>query len=161
MSRATRPFGPSVVTTIHASAELPVGKGRCHLSPADLDSLADQLDTMRRELAGEIAQLQQRSFFAAVGPSDPDAEWNSAMAARSVGDKRGLLFEMDQARTRISNNTFGLCPIDAQPIPRERLVEMPWVKYCEHCATHAGPGVPMDAFGVIRKSAAPVMDLAD
>src|SRR3990172_3720241 len=110
MSRATRPFGSSDVTTINAPAGFPVGNGQCHLSPVDLGSFANQLDTMRRELAGEIAQLQQRSSFAAVGPSDPDAEWGRAMAARSVGDKRALLFEMDQALARINDNTFGLCP---------------------------------------------------
>lgn len=132
-----------------------------HLSQPDLERFAVQLELMREQLAAEIARLQQKTSFAPSGSTDPDAEWNRAMAMRSAGDKRAILFEIEQALMRLRDKTFGLCPIDSRPIPKERLVQMPWVKNCEYCATHAQPGRPMDVFGVTCGNPSPASDVAD
>ena len=55
MSRATGPFNSSAVTTIHASAEPPVGKGRCHLSP-------DAFGVIRKP-AAPVMDLADRSLL--------------------------------------------------------------------------------------------------
>jgi RNA polymerase-binding transcription factor DksA len=154
-------FAASATTTLSASGESTPFGVRSHLSQADIEYFAGHLETMRGQLALEITQLQQRTSFTPAGASDPDTQWDHAMAARSAGDKRALLSEIHQALLRVRDKTFGLCPIDARPIPRERLAEMPWVKNCEYCATHAQPGMPMDVFGVVCRSPSTAGELAD
>jgi RNA polymerase-binding transcription factor DksA len=160
MSRALGPFDPVGTMPVRVSADQAVAEGEYPYTPADLESFATLLGIMQRGLAGEITHLQRRASAPAGGLGDSAMEWDHMLAAGAVADKRGLLYDIERALARIARNTFGLCTVDYQVIPRDRLMDMPWIEHCEHCATHARPGMPMDAFGVFRASA-PIGDLAD
>lgn len=111
-------------------------RGNGLLTTEELKRFGEQLGTLRRHLADEIAQLQGLLVGEPSSPMEPDVEWSQRMAIRTVDDKRAILRHVDQALARIADETFGLCVIDSRPIPRDKLAEMPWVKHCEHCAVH-------------------------
>ena len=60
--------------------------------------------------------------------------WDNIVTQRSISDKRLLLAEIMAAFERIRENTYGRCVSDDQTIPRTLLEEVPWARYCAHCA---------------------------
>jgi DnaK suppressor protein len=58
-----------------------------------------------------------------------------------MDSERKLIVEIEDALSRIENNTYGICEGDNKPIPKERLRAIPWARYCVTCASLFEKGV--------------------
>jgi RNA polymerase-binding transcription factor DksA len=56
-----------------------------------------------------------------------------------LANERQILDEIAQALERIERGTFGHCEECGGPIPRERLRELPYTRYCVTCARKSEP----------------------
>lgn len=59
--------------------------------------------------------------------------WQHVLALGDVDNKRCFLREIDAALERLTRGDFGRCVIDGSLIPREKLLDTPWVSRCDHC----------------------------
>jgi DnaK suppressor protein len=83
-----------------------------------------KLDADRAELQQSIDELQG---------SDMTAE-EAAEASALVDTLRETLKDIEDALSKITNGTFGICESCKGAIGDERLVEMPAAKLCYECA---------------------------
>ena len=51
---------------------------------------------------------------------------------------RRLISEIDDALYRIENGTYGICEVNGEVIPKERLRAIPWTRCCLACADLLG-----------------------
>ena len=51
-----------------------------------------------------------------------------------MDSERKLIAEIDEALNRIKNDTYGICEVDGEPIPKLRLEAIPWIRCCLVCA---------------------------
>lgn len=58
-----------------------------------------------------------------------------------MDSERKLIVEIEDALSRIENNTYGICEGDNEPIPKERLRAIPWARYCVTCASSFEKGI--------------------
>lgn len=138
--------------TPNSAKTIAAASGMNHLHPDDVDVFREQLNATRRQLVREMTRLQREVLtdigtVAQPGTADGQDTWEQMIAIRTLEGKRALLYEIDQALGRMAEQRYGLCVADGRPIPKERLEDIPWIKHCEHCSTHARPGMPADAFG--------------
>ena len=118
-----------------------------HLTREELKEFHRTLLASRRKLVGDIARLQDQALrqggrggsgesprAAAQGPGVSDEMWEQLLALGAIDNKRSLLREIDQALDRIKKNVFGICMGNRKAIPKSRLLEVPWAKYCQECA---------------------------
>jgi RNA polymerase-binding transcription factor DksA len=52
--------------------------------------------------------------------------------------ERKLITEIDDALNRIENRTYGICEVNGELIPKERLRAIPWTRCCFACADSSG-----------------------
>ena len=51
-----------------------------------------------------------------------------------MDSERKLIAGIDDALNRIENGTYGICEVDGEPIPKQRLEAVPWARCCVACA---------------------------
>ena len=121
------------------------------ISKRDLSSLQKQLDEREAQLHGEVegkkeADQEDRDSFQGVAPDIVDIAQTRHLSdfrhAEAERDKLELI-EIDQARERILNGSFGECTDCGEPIALARLKATPWVSRCIDCQelfekTHPG-----------------------
>jgi DnaK suppressor protein len=73
------------------------------------------------------------SFGKRIGDGTNEAvdRLNTTAAARSIA---ASLREVDRARAKLSEGTYGLCDECGRPIPVERLDAVPWTALCVECS---------------------------
>lgn len=86
-----------------------------------------------------LVQLHQHLCSAAprsVHPRpNPPADIRPALDAKlleRLATEREPLFEVECALQRICDGVYGFCEETGRPIPAERLLERPWLRYCSH-----------------------------
>jgi len=101
------------------------------------------LITKRRELVGDVTQLQsqamrQDSSGSSAGASSMPIHmadlgsdtWEQELTLGLIENERGLLREIDEALNRIEVKTYGICLATNKRITKSRLRAQPWAKYC-------------------------------
>ena len=127
-----------------------------HLTAQQLDELKLQLQERTRELAArvrdELAASDHQHFRDLAGTVTDTADealasslvdLDTAIIDRQVGELR----DIDAARERIGNGTFGICLDCGDEVPHARLAAYPTAKRCARCQqqrerTYARQGTP-------------------
>jgi RNA polymerase-binding transcription factor DksA len=117
------------------------------MTKSERDGYRRQLETLRDRLNSSVSHLADE----ALNPSGGEAESNLSHVPLHMADlgsdsyehdntlnllatERQLLGEIATALERIDKGTFGKCEGCAEPIPRERLKELPYTRVCVTCA---------------------------
>lgn len=104
----------------------------------DLELLRrDVLTRLERLDADERSLLHDRADGTADDEHDPEGstlsgEWSRVDALRRAA--LGELAEIDAARARIADGTYGICARCGRPIPAERMEVRPTAHLCVACA---------------------------
>lgn len=124
-----------------AAPKIAEARGR-KLKPAELEELREMLLTKRRELAGDVANLQNEAMRTGVDGSSGSSTmpihmadigsdtWEQELTLGLMENERGLLREIDEALDRMEEGTYGICVATGKPISLARLRAKPWAKYC-------------------------------
>lgn len=89
--------------------------------------LAGDVQTMESEaLRGESGSLSNMPSHLAEQGSDASEQ---SLSLDLAAADRKLIREIDDALSRISNGTYGVCELTGKPIKVERLEELPWARY--------------------------------
>ena len=116
---------------------------KTRLKPQELEEFRDMLLGKRRELIGDMTNLQGdalgtgNSSDNGGGSSMPihlaelgTDTWEQEFTLGLIEKERTVLREIDEALERIDNQTYGICVMTGKPISKTRLRAKPWAKYC-------------------------------
>jgi DnaK suppressor protein len=128
------------------------------LSPAELQQFEDMLLQKRREIVGDVNEIEDEALkkprldasgdlssmpihMADLGTDNYDQEF----ALGLMDSERKLLREIDDALGRIEQGTYGICEGTGKPIPKARLKAQPWARYCVQYARMLEQGRAVEA----------------
>lgn len=78
------------------------------------------------------ARLDQIKALTFADPTDSDLD--PAARLRATSAAKLTLAEIDLALLRVQEGSYGLCSGCAAPIPAERLLTVPYARYCVPCS---------------------------
>jgi DnaK suppressor protein len=110
------------------------------LSKGDLDSYKEMLTQLRREVSGDISDLEADAFstdgdrLSVDNPADIGSEsFAQEFSLELLQRDEATLAEIDEALERVRIGTFGLCEGCDEPIPKARLNAVPHARFCVEC----------------------------
>jgi len=126
--------------TLKANESEPTPKTR--LSPADLEHFRELLLRKRREILGNVSEIEGEALrksrldasgdlssmpihMADLGTDNFEQEFSLEL----MDSERRLLEEIEAALNRIQTGTYGICEGTGKPIPKARLEAQPWARY--------------------------------
>jgi DnaK suppressor protein len=106
----------------------------------DLREFKDLLTRLRREVRGDITDLERDAFTtdgekasvdnpADIGTENFSQEFNLELLQRD----EATLGEIEEALERVANGKFGQCEACEGWIPKERLRALPYARNCVKC----------------------------
>jgi DnaK suppressor protein len=103
-----------------------------------LDYYKKKLQTRRDELARTILRTEQEGREADEDPTVDLADkaansYTKEFLFGQTHNDRSMLQLIDDALTRIRNNTFGECIACNEELQQKRLEAVPWTRYCISC----------------------------
>ena len=115
---------------------------KTRLSPADLAHYKELLLQKRRELLGNVSEIEGEALrksrldasgdlssmpihMADLGTDNFDQEFSLEL----MDGERRLLTEIEEALNRIQTGTYGICEGTGKPITKARLEAQPWARY--------------------------------
>lgn len=103
------------------------GNGR--LSPEEIGEFRAQLLSLRASATGNLSFLTEDSLKP-VRPDDEDENsFDHDFALSVAGSEQDLIREIDEALVRMESNTYGICELTGNAIPRARLKALPHARY--------------------------------
>jgi RNA polymerase-binding protein DksA len=131
---ANRPAPPTPVPTNGKPR-----KNQAGLSPRDLEHYRELLLAKRRELVGDMSQMEREALrtaassnlsnlplhMADMGTDNYEQEFTLGLVEKD----RQLLREINNALAKIMDGTFGICEGTGKPINRPRLEAQPWARF--------------------------------
>lgn len=115
---------------------------KTHLKPEDLEEFRYMLIAKRRELVGDVTNLESEAMRQSssggrgtsampIHMADLGSDtWEQELTLGLIENERGLLREIDEALDRIEEKTYGICLATGKPITKSRLRAKPEAKYC-------------------------------
>jgi len=110
------------------------------LNSRDLDSYRQLLTQLRREVSGDITDLEADAFstdgdrLSVDNPADIGSEsFAQEFSLELLQRDEATLAEIDEALDRVAAGTFGLCESCEEAIPRVRLNAVPHARFCVDC----------------------------
>ena len=110
------------------------------LNARDLESYRLLLTQLRRELSGDISDLEADAFstdgdrLSVDNPADIGSEsFAQEFSLELLQRDEATLVEIDEALERLKLGTFGLCEGCEEPIPKARLNAVPHARFCVDC----------------------------
>jgi DnaK suppressor protein len=110
------------------------------LNSRDLDSYRQLLTQLRREVSGDISDLEADAFstdgdrLSVDNPADIGSEsFAQEFSLELLQRDEATLAEIDEALDRVAAGTFGLCESCEEVIPRARLNAVPHARFCVDC----------------------------
>jgi len=110
------------------------------LSKGDLDSFREILTQLRREVSGDISDLEADAFstdgdrLSVDNPADIGSEsFAQEFSLELLQRDEATLQEIDEALDRVKAGTFGLCESCDEAIPKARLNAVPHARFCVDC----------------------------
>jgi DnaK suppressor protein len=114
-------------------------KNEAGLNSRDLEHFRDLLLAKRRELVGDMSQMEREALrssggtnlstlpihMADMGTDNYEQEFTLGLVEKD----RNLLREINAALAKIQNGTYGICEGTGKPISRPRLEAQPWARY--------------------------------
>jgi len=128
-----------------------IDKNQYIMTPLDIMTLESALTIRARELARSLAKRNQITIERPADNFDDAllaAERESS--AQALSQDLRLLREVEAARDRLRDSTYGVCLRCEEAIAPQRLRAIPWSAYCVSCQakvenglTFATPSAPM------------------
>jgi len=110
------------------------------LNARDLESYKDLLTQLRREVSGDISDLEADAFstdgdrLSVDNPADIGSEsFAQEFSLELLQRDEATLAEIDEALERVKVGTFGLCEGCEEIIPKARLNAVPHARFCVNC----------------------------
>ena len=110
------------------------------LNVRDLESYRQLLTQLRREVSGDISDLEADAFstdgdrLSVDNPADIGSEsFAQEFSLELLQRDEATLAEIDEALDRVQAGTFGLCESCEEPIPKARLNAVPHARFCVDC----------------------------
>lgn len=106
------------------------------LSQKVLDDFKEMLVTMRQRITGQIASLKGDSLQredAVNSEEDGTDAFERQFALNIASSENEVVFEIDEALSRIEQGTYGICEQCRSAIEIDRLKALPFVKMCIKC----------------------------
>ena len=114
-------------------------KNEAGLNLRDLEHFRDLLLSKRRELVGDMSQMEREALrssgnsnlstlpihMADMGTDNYEQEFTLGLVEKD----RNLLREINSALAKIQNGTYGICEGTGKPISKPRLEAQPWARY--------------------------------
>jgi DnaK suppressor protein len=114
-------------------------KNEAGLNMRDLEHFRDLLLAKRRELVGDMSQMEREALrssgnsnlstlpihMADMGTDNYEQEFTLGLVEKD----RNLLREINAALAKIQNGTYGICEGTGKPISRPRLEAQPWARF--------------------------------
>jgi RNA polymerase-binding protein DksA len=114
-------------------------KNEAGLNARDLEHYRDLLLAKRRELVGDMSQMEREALrssgnsnlstlpihMADMGTDNYEQEFTLGLVEKD----RNLLREINAALAKIQNGTYGICEGTGKPISKPRLEAQPWARY--------------------------------
>ena len=139
-AKSQRPKGGDGVPD---AVETPPPMPKTKLKPEELDSFKHILLEKRRQLVGDVGNMENE----ALRKSRTDAAGDLSMMPIHMADigtdayeqeftiglienNNEVLQEIDAALERIQNQTYGICEATHKPIRKTRLKAKPWARFC-------------------------------
>jgi DnaK suppressor protein len=115
---------------------------KAHLSPAELERFRTLLLEKRREIMGNVSEIEGEALrksrldasgdlssmpihMADLGTDNFEQEFSLEL----MDSERRLLMEIVDALNRIAAGTYGICEGTGKPIAKARLEAQPWARY--------------------------------
>ena len=130
---------------------------KSELSSADMQHFKEILLEKRREIVGNVTEIQdealKQSRLDAAGDlssmpihmADIDTDnYQQEFALELMDSERKLLRKIDDALDRIEKKSYGICQATEKPIVRARLEAKPWARYCVEYAQKLEDGLVTD-----------------
>ena len=110
------------------------------LNSRDLESYKLLLTQLRREMSGDISDLEADAFstdgdrLSVDNPADIGSEsFAQEFSLELLQRDEATLVEIDEALERVKTGTFGLCEGCEELIPKVRLNAVPHARFCVEC----------------------------
>lgn len=87
----------------------------------------DTLKKSQRDASGDLSGYTLH--MADMAGDHYDREFSLGIAS----SEQGVVYEIDEALSRIQDGTFGVCFTCEKPITKSRLKAVPYAKYCVNC----------------------------
>ena len=114
-------------------------KNQAGLTPKELEHFRELLLQKRRELVGDMSQMEREALRSAAGTNLSNLPLHMADMGTDnyeqeftlglVEKDRQLLREINNALAKIMDGTFGICEGTGKPISKPRLEAQPWARY--------------------------------
>ena len=114
-------------------------KNQAGLNAKDLEHFRDLLLQKRRELIGDMGQMEREALRSAGGSNLSNLPLHMADMGTDnyeqeftlglVEKDRNVVREINQALAKIMDGTYGICEGTGKPISKVRLEAQPWAKY--------------------------------
>ena len=128
-------------------------KNQAGLNMRDLEHFRDLLLDKRRELVGDMSQMEREALRSSAGSNlstlplhmaDMGTDnYEQEFTLGLVEKDRNLLREINAALAKIQNGTYGICEGTGKPISKARLEAQPWARYSIEHARQLERGMGM------------------
>jgi DnaK suppressor protein len=111
------------------------------MTTLDLKALEAVLNVRYRELARSLAERAQITIERAADAFDASLlATERESSAQTLEQEFRLLRQVEAARDRLRDGTFGICRRCEEEIAPKRLQAIPWASYCVSCQQKAEAG---------------------
>jgi DnaK suppressor protein len=109
---------------------------------AEVDDVRGELEAERQRLLSEISSAEDDMATllrdAGVGAGSDQADIGSSALERDsemslANNTRDMLFQVDRAKTRLDDGSYGICESCGNPIGKARLLAFPRATLCMPC----------------------------
>jgi len=120
------------------------------LTSSEIKEFQALLLAKRIEILGNVLSLEgetlrkQRSDLSSLPIHMADMgtdNYEQSFSLELMDSERKVITEIDYALKRIEDGTYGICEVDGEPIPKQRLEAIPWARFCVKCAGLVEKGV--------------------
>ncbi len=132
------PSGPKAPKQTSVFDEPKSKRKKSPLTKAKLEKYRLLLLAKRAELFGDVESMENEALRSGTGglshtpqhiAEQGSDSYDQTLSLNLAAKDRRLIKEIDDALKRIEDGTYGLCEMTSQPIPEDRLDELPWARY--------------------------------
>lgn len=114
-----------------------------YLTQKELQTFKELLLEKRSEILGDVISMEDgtlnmrrnNSGLPQSASEDISDNYELENTLGLMDSERRILEEIDEALERIGNGTYGICVGSGNPIPKARLLAIPWAKHCVEYAS--------------------------
>lgn len=100
-----------------------------------LEQIISQLERVKKSIASLQEQTRPIPLDGAIGRvTRMDAIQQKSMSEANLRTAEEQLHKLEEAMAKVEDPEFGLCTRCHKPIPVERLLALPGIQRCVHCA---------------------------